>query len=355
MKKKMVFFMSSMGRGGAEKVVSILSKEYCSYDYDVTICLLLHNITNGYSLDKRVKVINMSHESITNPILRYFCVIKTIRKFLITDKPNVIVPFLAKTSVLVNLALFGYNKKNTRVVASERIDPYAVKYPLPLRILVNWSFRNADKIVFQTKRARSYYSKMIQKKSIIIGNPVSVYVERQNKSSKIIINAGRLEKQKNQKMLIEAFSRVAKKDNEYQLHIYGEGSLRDELEKLIIEKKLENRVKLKGSQSDYQVQLSKCNLFVLSSNYEGLSNALLEAMLMGIPCVSTDCAGSNEVICNETNGIIVPVGNTKMLSKAIEKMISDRIFAENIAKEAKITARQYETLNIISEWRKVLG
>lgn len=354
MKKQIAFFMSSMGRGGAERVISILSKEYCADEWDVTICLLLHNITDGYELDKRVNIIDMSYDTISNAVVRYICMLKSIRRFIDIRKPNVIVPFLAKTSMLVNLALLGYTRKGLKVVASERIDPYAAKYSPILRALVNRSFENADNIVFQTKRARSYYSKKIQEKSVIIGNPVSVNVERQYESNKVIINAGRLENQKNQKMLIEAFSKVSKKNDDYQLHVYGEGSLRKKLEKLISEKKLEDRIKLMGSQSNYQTQLSKCDFFVLSSDYEGLSNALLEAMMLAIPCISTNCAGSDEIINDRINGLLVPVGDIEMLSKAMETIIKNKDLAEKISIEAKKTSCQFETSKVISAWRKVL-
>lgn len=348
MNKKITFFMSSMGRGGAERVVSILSRKYCELGWRVDICMLLHNISE-YALDERVQVLDLSNDG-TNKVNMIF----SIRKYMKKEKPDIVVPFLSKISALFYIATFGMNITPCRVIVSERIDPYAVDYPNILRIIIKRSFEKADGIVFQTKRAQSYYSRKIQEKSCIIGNPVTMNIAKATISEDVIITAGRLEQQKNQKMLINAFEKIAEKYPEYELHIFGEGKLRKDLENLILEKRMGKRIKLMGSRADYHEELAKADLFVLPSNYEGLSNALLEAMMMGVPCISTECAGSDEIIDNGINGILVPVGNETKMAHAMDILISDTSMKKKIGSEAKKSVRNFEIEKIIVAWQNVL-
>lgn len=353
MDKRIAFFMGSMGRGGAERVVSILSRFYCELGWSVDICMLLHNI-NEYPLDKRVSVIDMSKETCSNIVLRNAKMLVDIRTYMKQEKPNVVVPFLAKTSALVWLAMIGTARNKFRLVASERIDPVAANYSKLLRVAVNRSFEKADAVVFQTKRAKRYYSKSIQAKSKIIGNPVTMNYERAEKPDHVIITGGRLEHQKNQKMLINAFAKIADNHPDYSLHIYGEGSLQNELETQITELQLENRVFLKGNSPTYQKNLTRAEIFILSSNFEGLSNALLEAMMLGMPCISTNCAGSDEIITDGENGMLIPVGDTIALAHAMDRLLIDKSLQDKLGKNAKVTAQKFETNNVIMLWRKVL-
>jgi len=350
--KKIVFLNSSMGRGGAERVISILANEYCVRGWQVEIVMLLHNICE-YPLDERVKVIDLSYANEKNAIFRWVKMLKALRGFIKKGQPDVVVPFHAKVAALSEIAFWGM-RKEFRMVSSERIDPYSVKYSKILRWLIDRAFTHADAVVFQTEKAKSFYSKKIQVKSEIIGNPVSLQLQKSDKVNPIIISAGRLEKQKNQKMLIQAFSEIANDFPKYELHIYGEGSLRKELEQQIKELGLQDRVKLPGNHMDYQNRLCEADIFVLSSDFEGLSNALLEAMVLGMPCISTDCAGSDEVVQSENNGLLVPVGDMTALAEAMGRMLSDDELKKRLGKAAKITTRSYRTENVISKWREIL-
>lgn len=350
--KKICFITGSMGRGGAERVISILTKEYSKLGWNVEIIMLLHSFCE-YHLDKHVKVVDLSYEEVGNPILRKIKMLLALRKQIRKGKPDIVIPFHAKVAALSEVAFWGM-RKEFRMVSSERIDPYSVKYSKVLRWLIVRAFTHADAVVFQTEKAKSFYSKKIQVKSEIIGNPVSLQLQKGDKVNPIIISAGRLEKQKNQKILIQAFSEIANDFPKYELHIYGEGSLRNELEQQIKELGLQDRVKLPGNHMDYQNRLCEADIFVLSSDFEGLSNALLEAMVLGMPCISTDCAGSDEVVQSEYNGLLVPVGDMTALAEAMGRMLSDEELKKRLGKAAKITTRSYRTENVISKWREIL-
>lgn len=350
--KKIVFIASSMGRGGAERVMSILSREYCNENWSVDIIMTLHNI-NEYPLDSRVRVIDFSFENISNPIGRKIKMILELRKYLRNEKPDIVVPFLTKIAAITEIAMLGV-KRDFRVVTSERIDPYSVRYSKALRWLINLAFQRADAVVFQTERAQSYYSNEIQKKSVIIGNPISVIQKESNEKKHIIISAGRLEPQKNHKMLIKAFASISNEFPEYELHIYGEGKLQIDLEQQIQMLGMKEKVLLKGNCVDYLEKIRSAEVFVLSSDYEGLSNALLEAMMIGIPCISTACAGSNEVIKSGENGLLIPIGDEQEMIKALTSLLSHVELRETFGTNGRNSVQRFRTENVISMWKKVL-
>lgn len=152
----------------------------------------------------------------------------------------------------------------------------------------------ADKVVFQTKRVSSYFPYLSN--ATIIFNPISVSSVSKNTNLKKIVTVGRLTVQKNQKLLIESFSEVLKKYPNIILEIYGDGEKREELKYIIKTLGVSNNVIFKGNILNVHEAIADAGLFVLSSDYEGLSNALMEAMMMGLPCISTTCAGSDELI-----------------------------------------------------------
>ena len=198
----------------------------------------------------------------------------------------------------------------------------------------------ADGFVFQTKEAQEYFDKKIQKKSVIIPNPINeefICEPYNGEREKKIVTVGRLEEQKNHKMLIKAFSKLPEGLSEYKLIIYGEGSLRPELEKQIKELNLLGRVFLPGQVDDVKNRIYKAGLFVLSSNYEGMPNALMEAMALGVPCASTDCpcGGPRFLIKNEYNGLLYNVNNELELKLAINKIIGDEELSKKISKNAR--------------------
>ncbi len=171
---------------------------------------------------------------------------------------------------------------------------------------------------------------------------------------KKIVAAGRLEQQKNHAMLISAFKKIHDCYPDYSLYIYGEGRLRGSLIKQIQLLGLEEAVFLPGSVKDIHKKIADAEIFVLSSNYEGLSNALLEAMMMGLPCISTDCAGSNEIIQNNINGLLIPIGDTDKLAECMKRLINDREFSAQISKESQITSRQFDSETVIIKWESAI-
>ena len=157
--------------------------------------------------------------------------------------------------------------------------------------------------------------------------------------------------QKNQKILISAFASVYRVHPEYVLDIYGEGPLREELQQQIDDMKLTEAVTLHGNVLNIHEKMADAEIFVLPSDFEGQSNALLEAMMMGLPCIATDYAGCAEVIQSGENGIRIPVGDQSALEVAMERLITDPALARKLGTSAKEDSTQYAVATVIEKWR----
>ena len=266
----------------------------------------------------------------------------------------------------VLLALLG---TKFPVISSERLDPALISWP---RKVLRWLLLPTTTAhVVQTQQIKQYYNKQIQKKTHIIYNPVNERVfetsydndndddnfklmvkgeERLNR----IISVGRLYPQKNQKMMIEAFAKIAPKFPEWSLVIYGEGHQRKALELLVERLKVKDRVLLPGRCETVIEEVAKSKVFCLSSDYEGMSNAMIEALCVGTPVISTKVSGTDELIRNGENGLLVDIGDTEGLAKAYEKLLSNQELREQLGKEGQKLAAQFKTDTIVDQWEKLV-
>lgn len=338
-----------MQRDGAERVISILADYYCKKGWSVDIITLL-NSRCDFKLDNNIKLVPICRvsKSYCGNIIFW---IKGIREYAKLKKPEKIVSFVARINILTLLACLGLK---INIIVSERNDPAADGRSKFVKIATFILYKLADCIVFQTLWAQSCFPKRIIKKSIVIPNPVQVSSLASSIKTKKIVAVGRLEPQKNHAMLINAFKIIHDIYPEYLLYIYGDGNLRSSLIKQIESLELEKFVFLPGNVEDIHKKLADAEMFVLSSNYEGLSNALLEAMMMGLPCISTDCAGSNEVIQNNINGLLTPIGDANKLAECMKRLINDKEFSAHISRECQITSRQFCSEAVLRKWESVI-
>ena len=347
--EKISFFLGSMGRGGAERVISILSRNFAEKGWITQVGLLLFNKID-YKLDSSTQIFDFSGD-VKSRIARIPYWLIAIRSFVKREQPKIIVSFAARINILVLLATLGLHAK---VIISERNDPIHDGRGFFTRCLVRLLYPFAYKIVFQTRRSFQYFPKRIQKKGIVIPNPISVSCFALSEKKKKIVSVGRLTKQKNHFLLIKAFAFVRKKFPRYELYIYGDGELHDELVMLTQKLGIEKYVHFEGNISNIHEMVADAELFVLSSNYEGLSNALLEAMMMGIPCISTNVAGSDEFIENGKNGILVPVGDLNAMCVAMETLIKDKSLQQTYSDLGRETLKGCNTKNVLYSWEKLV-
>lgn len=346
--QKILFVTGSMVRGGAERVISLLSARYAQLGWEVSIAMLLHDRVE-YALDSRVQVINLSDETVS-AVRNIPRLMGSLRKLVKSQKPDAVVAFMAPICLIAGLACKGLK---TRLILSERNDP-SVGRSAPMKMLLNHLYGSCDLTVLQTKRVQAFFPEKVRRNSVIIGNPIAVKCAAADTRKKRIVTAGRLENQKNQAMLIDAFAAVAGQHPEYTLDIYGEGRLAEQLQRQIDGLGLADRVKLRGNVPDIHEQMADAEIFALPSDYEGLSNALLEAMMMGLSCVATDCAGCDEVIEPGVNGLLIPVGDTQAMAQALLEMIRQPDKTRAMGEAAQKTAEGFAVEAVIGQWRKAI-
>lgn len=348
---RIAFVIASLNSGGAERVIANLANCFVSQKDEID--LILFNDTIYYELDKRVRVhIIKEDKRGIRYILDASC---SLRKELKKIAPEVVVSFLTEINVLSILASTGAPWK---LIVSERNNPRVMPRKKYYRWLRTALYPFCDAFVFQTKQAQEYFCKPIQKRSCIIHNPISIVaVERAvggDKKGFEIVSVGRLEPQKNFALLINTFKQFHDKFRDSTLTIYGEGRLREDLENQIQSLSLEGVVTLPGNQKNIIELISNKSVFVLSSDYEGMSNALMEAMAVGLPCISTDCpiGGSAELIQDHINGLLVSVGDSAELLQAMTELYEDYKLRNKLGNKAKEILATHSPEKISSEWRQ---
>ncbi len=350
MKKRLLIVMGSMEFGGAERVISLISEDFVSRGWDVTIAMILYNRVD-YVLSENIRVVDLTGGNASR-LRRLPGWIQSIRRLAKEYRPDCILSFAARVNVVTQIACIGLN---IPIVVSERNDPYMDGRSKGVDLLTNLLYPKAKAVVFQTKRAAGYFEKIRISNCAIIPNPITVHARRAGVTPGRIVTAGRLAPQKNHKMLLEAFSRICADFPEANLTIYGDGPLQEETSAFIRKMKLEERVQLPGGVKDIHERIKDAQVFVLSSDYEGLSNALLEAMMLGIPCVSTNCAGSDEYIEDGVNGFLTPVGDTDAFAQAMRKLLENPEQAEAMARRGMETASCLEQSRILERWYRIIA
>lgn len=345
---KVIFVIVSMKGGGAERVISILANQFVENGMEVTIMMTAGDEV-AYSLNEKIHLIcigGRSGGSIKARLKR----IKKMRDYFKADRDSLIISFGPGTSFFVVAAdLFLKHK----MIISERNDPAICEH----KILRNIVYSRADRLVYQTEDAMNCFPVNLRKKGCVIPNPISQGLPEAycGEREKTVVAVGRLERQKNHKLLLEAFSIFSKKNPGYKLHIFGEGSLMKELEQQISVLNIRGRVVMEGFCANVPDRIKKAGMYVLSSDYEGISNSLLEAMAMGIPSVSTDCpiGGSRLCIQSYENGILIPLNDLNSLVKAMCDVAGNKRLAKRLSLNAVKIRERYSEEAIAGKWIEV--
>ena len=346
-----LFVAPGMRFGGAERVMSILANEWNSRGEKVRFFLTGTPAKSNYPLRDGIKIVS-SFEAGQKARFEQIVHIREIRKECLNWKPDVVISFYNDICALTAIAIRGLN---IPLIYSERNDPNKVNQRAVDKFYRKIVEHKANKFVFQTEGAKKCYPDKVQRKSRVILNPMNTSAFPTHdftNEEKTIVSVGRLEAQKNQMLLIDAFSIIIKQIPDFRLVIYGEGKLRETLEDCIKQKGLQGRVFLPGAKNGIQDYIKNSALFVLSSDYEGIPNALIEAMAIGLPCVSTDCSpgGARELIVNEKNGLLVPCDDAEKLASAMIKMIQDRELAKRCGENAHEIRGRVEASLIADKW-----
>lgn len=339
-----------MASGGAERVLSVFANEIAKRnDIEVTV-VLMYPLNGEYNLNQIVNRVILfdSAEDYTNcPTCNRVLGLRNVLKRLDVDYA---IPFLWFMGLYTAIACLGLK---TRVIQTVRNNPALVPSSAPMRLARAFAIAVSAGCFTQSQAQIDYFPKLLQRKMIVIPNPVSrVFIETNCKPSMstTIVMVGRLEDQKNQTMLFDAIAQLAEKGDYYEVLVYGTGKRKSYLENYVADLGIADSCRLMGQTSDVASVYSIAGLYVLTSRYEGQPNSLLEAMASGLPCISTDCpTGPSDFIVDGVNGYLVDIDDKNALAQRIEMLMKDPALRDAIGLEAKKTVASLCSPSILAE------
>ncbi len=355
---RLCFMIHALSSGGAERVLSELANHYARKGiHDVHLITLQPKDTPSfYALDPSITLhqlgLNQGGAGGLSKIKRVLGRLFSMRRMLKNLQPHKIISFVDEMNIAILLATLGLS---IPVVISERTDPrrhsIGVLGNIGRRLIYPLAFR----LVLQGNYVRSCFPYLSQK-TTVISNPVAFPKDAASKieSSFIIMLVGRLDCYKGHYELIQAFSTLAQKFPKWSLEIYGEGPEKDNLEKLIAKHSLQECAFLKGVSSPIQKELKRASLFAFPTHYEGFSNALAEAMALGLPVVASNCDGNLELVEHEKNALVFPVGDVDKLAEQLSLLMSDAELRVTLGKAARQSIKKFAPEKIYKMWDEVI-
>lgn len=343
-----IFFAGRIVYGGGERVRNWLALNLVKSGHSVTYAIPESNKEFNSELESvgllyKINVVYYPSYLKNKKPLKYW---RHIKGLFIENHTDLLIYFGG--SLIEQLIA---RKLGIKVLLSERCDPHS--RPVLSQVLKQIQYRNADAYVFQTPDAAKCYGKRARLYSSIIPNPIlddspsPIY----DNLRKEIVSVGRLSEEKNQLMLLKAFNIIKDEIPDYSLKIYGSGPMEEQLNDFIETNQLIKRVEIIKGKTNITELINGASLFVLPSNTEGMPNALIEAMSMGLLCISTDCPiyGPRFLVKDGFNAFLTPINDeSKLADKILFSLNYEDAF--RIRKEA---VKIRETLNadvIFSKW-----
>lgn len=353
--KHVAFYIGSLKKGGAERVFVNLASWFLARGYEVTI-ITQYQKEEEYELPEGAARIisDLTSEEEGGRLANLFRRYRKLRRIFKETGADLVLSTIGKNNFM---ALLANAFLPTRVVVSVVAEP-TEEYPNAfMRFLAKTLFYFADGIVMQTTDAVRFFPKSLQKRCVILKNslnPDFVRPRFEGVRPQDIVAVGRMDDNKNQRMAIRAFGRIADQFPKARLILYGDGPLRETLQKEIGQSPLAGRVLLPGRVTDVPERIEKAYAFVLTSFTEGMPNTLIEAMSLGLACISTDCpcGGPRDLIRDGENGFLVPVNDDKALAKRLSELLSDPEKAEQTGRAAAKLREEYAPERVNAEWER---
>lgn len=348
---KVMFVIGTMGNGGAERVVSLLANCLSERGFDVVLATIFGGQTD-YRLDARIDRKAVSCDGGVRrlaPLRR----LSGLRRVMRSESPDCVVSFLAEVNIYAIAASAGCG---IPLIISERNDPSRDPAQKLKRLLRDRLYRHCDGAVFQTREAREYFSGMLGSSCLqeIIYNPIKPDLPRKADwaATRRLITACRLDRQKNLPLMISAVSELIDEGCECTLDIYGRGPLHDDLQEYISSLGKAGRIRLAGFSGSVHDEMCKSDAFIISSDYEGLSNSMIEALAVGVPVIATDCpaGGAREFVSDGENGFLVPVNGKGELKDRIRHVLDGGCDTQKIADSANRIRETLSLDRIADQW-----
>ena len=359
---RVTFAIPSLGSGGAERVLTILANTWASKGWEVTIISLNNPAWESfYAVDERIRWVRLGLLiEAANPLVGLWNNVqrvRALRRAIRQSSPQVVISFINTMNVLTLAAARGLD---IPVIISERSDP--IKHPINAawNRLRQWTYPWASHLVAQNRPAQVFFEPVLGKKISIIPNPILPLPEAQGETPffnhrPVVLAAGRLSREKGCDLLIRAFAVLRDRYPDWNLLILGEGPQRRELETLVVDLGLKERISLPGRVKNPYDYFCKGDLFVLPSRYEGLPNALCEAMACGMAVVATNCSpGVAEVVQDGVNGLLAETENVDSLAAGMGHLMGNEARRASLGKQASLSVEPYQLNRVMSQWEDLI-
>lgn len=378
--KSIAFYIGGLCIGGAERVICNLAEYFYGEGYRVTMVTKVRD-EKEYELNpgiKRVIADITPEEETASRIRNLFARIAKLKRIWKEVKPDVIVSFIRKNNLM---AIASAAQLGIPVVVSVRSAPERELKGFGFKTITFLLFRQATGVVLQTREAYNFFPGYIRAKAVVLPNSINpdflkaseeltlaTTINHDKKMTvydripssvkeKRIITVGRIDDNKNQRLLVEAYAKIADYYSDWSLELIGDGSGRQALEEYVNTLPCKDRISFTGAVDDVAKRMSEASIFVLPSKIEGMPNALIEAMVMGMACISTDCpcGGPRDLIAaDESNGILVPVDNVDAMAMALKRLITNDPLRQSMGDNARkiIATLHPDTVN--KQWKNYI-
>lgn len=361
---RILFFLYSLGSGGAERVTATLANYWARRGLAVGIVTLCGVEQDFYPLWESVERIPLglagSSSTLSTALRSNLRRVRALRRVIRERRPDVVVAMGGTANVLLALASAGL--KHGVYIGSERIYPPRMPMGRFWEVQRRYLYRWLTAVVVQTEKVRQWVRQNTRARQVdLIPNPLQYPLPTAEPrlavhsvvppQRQILLGAGRLDHQKGFDLLLQAFASVSAAHPDWHLVILGEGDMRSSLELLRGRLRLDERVSLPGRAGNLAEWYENSHLFVLSSRYEGFPNVLLEAMAYGLPSVSFDCdTGPADVVRHGVDGLLVPPENVEALAEALATLMTDEPMRLSLAQRATEVRERFSLPCVASQW-----
>lgn len=354
-RKKIAFYIGSLRKGGAERVFVNLAGYFRGEGYRV-VMVTQYQKEEEYDLPDGVERIlsEIGEEKVSSSrVLNFLRRLNKLHVIWKNQKPDLVLSCIGKNNFMAVVTTMGTKTKAVVSVVGEAKEEYPSR---AMRVLADFLFSRAAGIILQTERSREFFCRKVGKKAVILPNslnPAFIGPRYEGVREKEIVSVGRMDANKNHEMQLRAFAALKDKYPEYTLVIYGDGELRTYIEETADKLGIVGRVSLPGVVPDVAARICRASLFLLTSYSEGVSNALIEALALGLPVIATDVpsGGTEELMKDGVNGLVIPAGDQAALEHAMDRLLSDPAYADRLGREAAKIQERLAPERVNPMWR----
>lgn len=337
-RKKIAFYIGSLRKGGAERVFVNLAEYFWTEGYRV-VMVTQYQKEEEYDVPDGVERIlsDIGEEKVSaSRVVNFLRRLNKLHAIWKEQKPDLVLSCIGKNNFMAVVTTLGTKTRAVVSVVGEAKEEYPSK---GMRMLADFLFSRAAGIVLQTERSRGFFCRKVGERAVILPNslnPAFIRPRFEGARVKEIVSVGRMDANKNHEMQLRALAALKDKYPEYTLVIYGDGELRAYIEETADKLGIAERVLLPGVVPDVAAHIWKASLFLLTSYSEGVSNALIEALALGLPVIATDVpsGGTEELVEDGVNGLVIPTGDLAALERAMDRLLGDPAYADRLGREA---------------------